>query len=620
MNPIRQFEITGMILSSFKCFADNTEISFGPRTVVTGGNGRGKSSVADAIAFAFTGLPFFGERGNDRLVSEQGNGLSVTVRFADETGKGHTLVRQWDKSHTSICLDGVQLRQTDMAELFGEKDVFLSIFNPLYFIEELGSDGRKLLERYLPAIPQEAVLPLLSEPARKLLESEMILSPESFFSKRREEIRELEKTSVYLAGQKDLAESKRQEASVVLSELAEKLSMLEQERDGLQSRRYEGVDLSNAQERLVELSARYEELAKEAPEDVDTAVIDEQLRELQGRLALRSAEQYAPKYAEHIAEFSARVQEIGARYKREAGLLKGFQVGTFCPMCRRSVTEQELPAIRGKLQQSVDAIVAEGKDATAKLEELKALEQQTEATFLRFRSDDVEKLNGELQALTDQRSATAASVAARNQQRTADMEKLLAEIRSLSAVTECGSLTPEESERLIACVEEIETCKAELAAAKRFAEAAPEDFDLRVTAAQSQIAEKKKQLTAMAQYVARRAELLFSKLEMNRVKISLYDVVKSTGEVKDVFKFTYNGRRYDRLSLSEKIRAGMEVSELLKRLTGRNYPQFVDNTESVDDLANVRPTGQVIMARCVRGAALSVRAAGQSNQKLSQAA
>ena len=101
--------------------------------------------------------------------------------------------------------------------------------------------------------------------------------------------------------------------------------------------------------------------------------------------------------------------------------------------------------------------------------------------------------------------------------------------------------------------------------------------------------------------------MTFSALKMNRVEISLYDVVKSTGEVKDAFKFTYNGRRYDWLSLSEKIRAGMEVSELMKRLTDRNYPQFVDNMESVDDLANVRPTGQVIMAKCVSKAELSVR-------------
>ena len=101
---------------------------------------------------------------------------------------------------------------------------------------------------------------------------------------------------------------------------------------------------------------------------------------------------------------------------------------------------------------------------------------------------------------------------------------------------------------------------------------------------------------------------------MNRVEISLYDVVKTTGEVKDTFRFTYNGRRYDRLSLSEKIRAGMEVSELMKRLTGRNYPQFIDNMESVDDIANVKPSGQVIMAKCVHGAPLSIGPAKRPQQ------
>ena len=72
---------------------------------------------------------------------------------------------------------------------------------------------------------------------------------------------------------------------------------------------------------------------------------------------------------------------------------------------------------------------------------------------------------------------------------------------------------------------------------------------------------------------------------------------------------------YDRLSLSEKIRAGAEVSELVKRLTGRNYPVFFDNMESVDDLSNIRPTGQMILAKCVHNAELSVRAGGQTMPK-----
>ena len=196
-------------------------------------------------------------------------------------------------------------------------------------------------------------------------------------------------------------------------------------------------------------------------------------------------------------------------------------------------------------------------------------------------------------------------------ERQTELDSLLDQIHSLSANMEFGALSPEEYERLIACKEEIERCQSELAAAQKAADSKPEDYDVRLSDIEHKIADLKKLTADVALYVSKRAELLFSSLKMNRVQISLYDVVKTTGEMKDAFRFTYNGRRYDRLSLSEKIRAGMEVSELIKRLTGRNYPQYVDNMESVDDLSNVKPTGQIIMAKCVRGTPLSVRASGQ---------
>lgn len=67
MKKIEQFQITSLMLSGFKSYEEPTELVFGNPTVITGGNGRGKSSIADAIAFAVTGCPFFGERGIDRL-------------------------------------------------------------------------------------------------------------------------------------------------------------------------------------------------------------------------------------------------------------------------------------------------------------------------------------------------------------------------------------------------------------------------------------------------------------------------------------------------------------------------------------------------------------------------
>jgi hypothetical protein len=44
----------------------------------------------------------------------------------------------------------------------------------------------------------------------------------------------------------------------------------------------------------------------------------------------------------------------------------------------------------------------------------------------------------------------------------------------------------------------------------------------------------------------------------------------------------------------------------MKRLTGRNYPVFIDNGESVPVIDNIRPTGQVFIAQVAKSAALGV--------------
>ena len=172
MEKIQSFQITDMTIAGFKSYVEPTNLVFGNPTVITGGNGRGKTSIADAIAFVVTGLPFFGERGIDRLHNEVQPDVSITMSFVDETGTAHVLTRTRHKNRMTILYDSCEIRQMDLTELFGEKDVFLSIFNPLYFIEELGEDGKNLLERHLPLISHEAVLAQLSDATRAALEHE----------------------------------------------------------------------------------------------------------------------------------------------------------------------------------------------------------------------------------------------------------------------------------------------------------------------------------------------------------------------------------------------------------------------------------------------------------------
>ena len=115
----------------------------------------------------------------------------------------------------------------------------------------------------------------------------------------------------------------------------------------------------------------------------------------------------------------------------------------------------------------------------------------------------------------------------------------------------------------------------------------------------AEIVKKNELLTALSSYIAERVRQRFDHLDLNRVSISLYEVSKTTGEVRDVFKFNYEDRPYVILSLSEKIKAGLEVSELLKKIAGINYPVFIDNGESVPVIDNVRPRGQTFISQVV---------------------
>lgn len=598
MKKIEQFQITGMMLSGFKSYEAPTEITFGNPTVITGGNGRGKTSIADAISFAVTGLPFFGERGIDRLHSENNPDLSIEMHFVDETGTAHKLIRIRRKNRMTITYDGYEVRQLDLNDLFGERDVFLSILNPLYFIEELGENGKNLLEMYLPMIPHEAILAQLSSAVQERLKNEALNCPEAYLKKRREEIRALEERITYLHGQKDLAFSQKEANSQAKQELTQQLEQLRTEIHVLEEKQFSGMNIPAMQERLVELSRQYEESAQDGRADMVSQ--QQNLLVLREKIAKRQSEPYQSKYTQPLAEVSAKVKELGVRYARENTSFNAFHAGMDCPTCHRPVTESSLAEVQAALKKILSELYAEGSEQQRQLLQLRELEQKAHDTFEQFKAEDLQKWQTEADALEQvlkQQSTNA----------TQQIEQLRTQIQTLTTDLEYGALNQEEYETLNAYRERYRQLEANLAALCSVNQEALPDFAKEIDQTNAQITDLKRLINDVAIYACKRAELTFSQLKMNKVEISLYDVVKSTGEAKEAFKFTYGGRRYDRLSLSEKIRAGMEVSELIKRLTGRNYPVFVDNMESLDDLSNVRPTGQIIMAKCVSGTALQVR-------------
>ena len=404
MKKIEKFQITGMTISGFKSYQEPAELAFGNPTTITGGNGQGKTSIADAIAFAVTGLPFFGERGIDKLHNEVQPEVSVSLRFLDEAGAPHELTRTRRKNRMAIHYDGYEIRQLDLTDMFGERDVFLSIFNPLYFIEELRDEGKNLLEVYLPMIPHETVMGQLNDEVRAALEGVEIPSPDAVLKNKRAEIRELEEHMIYLQGQKDQAvtqaEAQRQSAAA----LTERYSQLDSELKALEGKRFAGLDRARLESDLVALSARYNEAAQGS----STAQIDADILALSQKQAQRRAQQYQPKFTQEIAQANARVQELGKQYQRENQILKAFVPGISCPTCRRPVTEENLPEVQGAIQTAINHIVANGRSQRIQAAQLQEQEAKDQAVFDQFQAEDIIKMQDEIDALTKRRDKLTA--------------------------------------------------------------------------------------------------------------------------------------------------------------------------------------------------------------------
>ncbi len=605
MEKITGFQITRMSASGFKCFREEQTFDFGPVSFVTGANHTGKTSVADAIAFAVTGQDRFGGAHIDKLYCETLPDIEIHLWIEDDKGASHELVRTRKRDKMQVTWDGYAIRQADLSQMFGEKDEFLSIFNPLYFIETLGNDGQALLQRNLPLIDHKAVLKRLTEPEQALLENVSLLSPETFLKTMREEIRDLEEGKLVLEGQKVQLLRQQKENREAVAQGKEKLAQLGAQIDALEQKRESGIDRPILEKQLEGLHLRYEELLRDKPEEVSPELL-EQLRQAelaQERLRVKS---YEGKFTTALAETQAALQAAAAEHKQITAMLSRTQPGAICPTCKQPLPNDAVAQAQENLRQKLGEVTSRGQGLRSQLNDLTALEKQARETFEQFHKEDVEKNGLLLARLQGQRE--------KMEQDLRDYEKELVDLNSQiqdrTASLTYGNLDADEMQRLSELHARKQEAEEELAALEKVSARPVPDLDAREKEADELIQQKKLLMSAAVNYLAVRNELSFASLSMPQVKISLYDLVKTTGELKNTFRFQFNGRDYRRLSHSEKLRAGLEVSQLMKRLTGRRYPVFIDDVESITGLPKL--PDQILLARVVPNSSLRVVTPGQA--------
>ena len=66
MDRIKKITVLKVKMEGFKRFKEPYEVSMNKLTYIAGANGEGKTTLADAVSYAFCGTPFWGEGSCDR--------------------------------------------------------------------------------------------------------------------------------------------------------------------------------------------------------------------------------------------------------------------------------------------------------------------------------------------------------------------------------------------------------------------------------------------------------------------------------------------------------------------------------------------------------------------------
>ena len=586
MDPITAMKITGLTLNNFRNHTQTTHFDFGDLSYITGHNGTGKTTMAHAVCYALYGVSYYGEQKIERLMNENANGLQVKLDFIDQNGKAHSLVRSRNGDKGSITYDGYTINQSGIEQLFGDKNTFLAMFNPTYLAENMGSDGRGLILWHLKPISKKEVLaaiPSYSAPLEDFSLDEN--SPEQMMKDVRTEIRRAEQQLDVLKGQIQSIQEAQQTAKQKLGQLRSDKESTESRIAELKAKQFDGLNL---EEFGIQRDVLTRKLSVESRQDPAMTAVQEKLAEAKARV-------YTSKYAQAISEAQAEYRSLGKQYKALTERMQNLKVGDVCPTCLMPVTGANIDQYRAQLLAEIQRIGQLAKGVVERGKELTALDTKAKDTFEQFQTDDIAKYRRELQEL-------------KRTQHSENTEDIRAQLEKLAHLEKYGNLTEQDFEELSTLETSVIGIDAQIAT---LAESASTKRLEETLVNQDIFEQHKKKLleivAALAEYIFKRTELATQDLQMPNVKILLFDVVRSTGEVKSTFKFEYKGREYANLSLSEKTLAGIEICAMLRRITGKDYPICVDNTESIAAFNNVQMPSQVWLLRVVKGQALAVQ-------------
>lgn len=499
-----QINFKELTLQNFKSHQDLT-VNFGERTVITGDNAKGKSSLGESIIWLLYGTDLLGSKLDPSPVTYEADSTLVTLLF-EVDGKQTFLGREIAKGRNKYYVNNVPSKATEfnqVVEQLFDKELFLSLFNPNYFFTLHWEKQREMILQYVTAPANKEVFAELPKPQSKKL-SELVKkhSLEDLNKIHRENKRKKEKEHIAAQSRtKTLKEQLDNFGSLIpMSSLNTEKAQLTKQRDELENKNKDAYENNS---RINVLKNKIEDL---------TIQIN--------------------------------------RGRERHTTIKKREIERNCHVCGQDLTDEA----KEKAQKSIDDAAQEIADQVNPLiKERKALRE--ELYSLEFIKID-EGANEESQKIQDKLFEIEHEMNKHKQ-----LERLENDVKESTENEKKVKESLNESIFIIDAIKDFHAKEAELQAQKV--------VDL-----------------------------------FENLSIKLFDFVKSTGELKPTFEVMMDGKEYKKLSLSESIKAGLELRDVLSEQSNTIVPCFVDNAESITKFKE--PNGQLIMAKVVAGKELEV--------------
>lgn len=553
--------IETICISGFKSYKETTIYNFSDFSEIEGKNAQGKTSIAEAIVWGLYGCDLSGDTKSDsKLKNIESEDMYIVIDF-NYNGQSNRIIRKKTKSLT-LKLNGEKISEGELSKHLPNKDLFLAIFNPKYFLNYNISKQRKLLLEMLPKIkPSNIFKKFNSEDINYILEK--FKSPNDA----------LNHYLSLIKNKKQLISDKEAEITIFHNLIIE------------QSKSIEKVDIftEDDEKLLNELQVLFSNNGKNA-ESLPTMELKMKIKNLNTEINLEGSKEFFGSNEGYIKDLNISLAElVGESNSLENMYRRLLSCDSICPTCGQTINQEHRNKELNELAKKLASIDAEQQAFNSSINLLKKIDSDNKKAFYLAQNRKIAKLKDERnyieQKIAEINKANMAIEKSINEDSTVLLEKIHKLKEKQSVYIQYQTTVKNQRDNIISYKLKITDRKSSI-----------ENITNEILSLELEYQKLKEYNSLYVQYIG---EILSSWL--NRVSINLFNVVQTTGEIKDTFEVKFDNKPLRLVSNSEYTKAGLEISDMFNQSLNIAIPIFVDDAESILDIPKLQT--QMIVSR-----------------------